>query len=176
MDELIFALLGLLSGTLSSWTFDPYNLGGYSSLWPGLLFGIAMAFFFISRKKLYSWMKIIGFVLLSVVAYIIAHLITLQITPNFITYYWNWPAYFCGGFIGALLLSMSFSGLLHHLTWKKILALAFVGGILGGVGYQISYLFCMSCYVASMSGPFGGFNWLFVIWQTGMALGFGMML
>ncbi len=174
MNPLFLTLFGLVSGVLSSWILRLVAFGNFS-FWPGLLFGIAIALFFIWQKKPNSWLKIFGFVLVSVVSYSAAFQIANFSSLSF--GYSSWLCFFCGGLVGALLLSVGFSWLLHRLTWKQILILTLMGGLLGAVGYLTTNFLCPDCYSWDFGGGGGkGFSWLYIIWQTGMALGLGVML
>ena len=168
--------LGLVSGILSSWILRSVHFGNFS-FWPGLLFGIAIALFFIWQKKSQSWLKILGFIIASIISYFAAFQLADFLSWSWYSEYSSWLCYLCGGLIGALLLSIGFSWLLHRFVWKQILVLTFVGGLLGVFGYLVSNYLCPDCYRWDFGGGGGtGFNWLYIIWQTGMALGFGLML
>jgi hypothetical protein len=167
-QTIFFTVLGLASGVLTSLlSSTPITI------YPGLLFGIAISvFFFMSGKEKRGW-RLGVFTAISTGAYVVAFYTTfffLAFTDHNLVNgsqsYYD-PVLFLGlligGLVGALILSVGINFLLAKLTDVQLFALTALGGFLGFFGFVVGYLFLPVFHSGAT------FYTLFIIWQTGMA-------
>ena len=184
---------GLIAGILSFFavTNVPWgenialSLSGFYS--PGEIFGIVTASYFIvfSKRDWTFWYKAPGWILTSSIAYYVAVQVALgtmdmfsQSGGGFWSLYWLGENYtappplsmILAGCVGVFILLIGFYLFWSSVTWRQWCALTLLGGLLA-LSFFLPAL--ITKFWESGSGPY--FT-LFVVWQTGMAFGFGYIL
>ncbi len=177
-------LIGLVSGLLTAFLVaDPSWAGMTMFLLPGLLFGVAIAAFFVVSGRERKAYKIIGFIGMSFAAYVIAFLVTFWLTLlTSLLPAASFVGFFFGGLCGAFLFLVGIKFLLFPIKDREWYSLSFIGGFLALLGVLAGYLWSfvvsqVSQYAQSSSSslPFA-LGPLFVLWQTGMALALGIYI
>ena len=149
------AILGLISGVISSFLI---GFGVVGFLVPGVLFGIAISFYFWSSVKA---SRIVNFILLSGFAYFAAfYVVANSSNPLHGAGSDSSLVFIFAGLIGALILVLGMDVFLLRLTRKQFIILVFLGGL-----FVIPGIFT----------PFyGQLHGLYIVWQTGMAFALGI--
>ena len=155
--EIFILIAGFFSGIVSTWSVE-FTVNPLT-VWPGIIFGVALVLPFVQVFKWKFWLKAIGFVAASAASYFAAVIVLIYLPSNADGSAPFW-VYGLAGLCGAFLLSVSFRFLLNYLSRQQILMAALAGAILGFLGSWGQYLFD----VINAST----FNPLYVIWQTGM--------
>lgn len=181
------ASAGLLAGVLTV-VFSSLNvLPGWSEpFYPGAIFGLVIAGYFVAFHGLRTIWKALGFAVMSILAYYSAFFATG--TPPFHVRLLDFPQhglgfiptgdFFMGGAVGAAIL---FGGFFLFLSpqqqWEqylKALAFSLVAGLLAvfafTVGNQIAFR------LTHVDGSDWDVNSLYIVWQTGVACMFAFLL
>lgn len=146
----------------------------YLGYLPGLIFSVSAIAFWLIFYRQFHLLKSIAWIFVSCVAFFVAVMTTQYIyffnihllsqlnfdRENFLTNPQSYPAFFIGGFLGALILSFGIKFLIAKISKNDVLILSLWGGVLGLAG------------VIPFSGNLAdyGFLYLFFIWQTVMML------
>lgn len=189
-NTIILSVFGFISGILSY--FATINLGEGNVVPPnspviplefmaGLIFGIAVAIFSFTflEKYRYRLIKFILWIVISTVSYYIAFWSTFLDIPkasepsSFII-----PEYpfLIGGAVGAFCMLLGFQFLISKLTLQQFISLTIIGSILGLSWFLGKNAALPNAGNSSNEFFLSPFFYLYLVWQTGMALGLGWCL
>lgn len=185
------ATFGLVSGILSAFTYSAEGPLSLTQLLPGPFFGVSIGVYFFFEKRLWregivkSTLKLVAFVLATTIAFLLA-VVTTQIVTEIsgiltapLMAGWNLSPssplvdaisgifFVVGTSLGGLSGATMVSALIKYLldpSWKPQI-LAFFGLAAAGIGATVTIAIAQWDYL-----------WIYVLWQTGVALGVGYLL
>lgn len=160
MNKYFLLLLGIISGIISYFSLYIGPDTEFGWFGPGVVFGIALAFYFIRRGVSSLW-RIVVFIISSSVAYFAAVHTCLALVAS--ADYLAVPLFFAG-LVGSSILILCIHFVIIQMRLISVFFLVIAGGLLG-----LSYLLPMSF---DGSDDISFFS-LYIIWQTGMAFGIG---
>lgn len=159
------AVIGFFSALLSSAISNAYNdtIPLYT---PGIVFGVCIGLYFSLLQKKRNWLRLVLFVVLSVLSYYTAVLVGIPLLPFGIL---------LGGAIGTILFVLSFGITLYKLSLKHIYWLLLIGISLCGLCF-LDFYAIMSLFSAEQEGFYMlQLSVLLLVWQIGMAAALGIV-
>jgi hypothetical protein len=173
----VLVILGLFSGLASAMSWNS-SIVFYL---PGIIFGIAFALFFVSKDDI-KVIRALGFTLATTVIWPFVLLTTSLFAFVFTLFLSRWidfmmpPSPFVmpfsvifGGAFGAFLVTIAFRKFFFQVNEKGLKIISLAGGILGIVGYEVGFLIFGNSDSINLSS-------IFVVWQTGMAVAFAILV
>ncbi len=165
------AFLGLLSGLLTCFIVKNYSDILIS---PGIFFGVAIALFFVISERKKAVGKIVGFIVLSAIAYFAAFWITFLVfilagaanpsSPPTSTLL----GFLVGGACGAFILFFAAKASLSPFGNRKWYLFTVAGGLLASFSWLIGWIIGGTTHHFAFA-----LYSLYVLWQMGMALVLG---
>lgn len=176
-NTIILSALGLLSEIISI-LLIPATVGFGIFFIPGLVFGAITALYFLFfRITKHSYSSLLLWVFISTISYFIAVLIAI-FTPHIFN---NFLHICSAGTIGALLIISGFHILLFRINRGQFRLLTLLGGVLSlsfYISFYPDFIYDLIGYNISTGAGYYDDNFLplNIIWQAGMAAGFGWVL
>lgn len=151
---LVGIISGICSGLISIFAINPFQVFA-----PGYIFGIciSIAIVLFTNQKPAVWKHIL-WALGSMLAYRIALEVTISLSNS------SQPPLYApvlGGAVGVSLVILFFSIFLFRIKFVEFYSLSMLGGLLG-----------LSLFIPDYIQPFA----LFIVWQSGIAFGLGIIL
>jgi hypothetical protein len=164
-----FMTVGFVSGVISSWVSN-YGDGSAIQIVPGVVFGFIAGFTIalFDRKLTFPVFRFLAWIVLSVGSYYAAFWATVTMLDKT----GSVGAFFIGGAVGMLLLSIGYYFLYYRFKLSTHLLLVLLGAVLGMLGYlDVRFMHDEKFYEINFP-----FIILFSIWQMGVAGAIGFLV